>query len=641
MKPLFLTATLLFALNIVYAQNETPVFGSVSKEDLDFKMVDFDKDAEAVVLFDYGKFVSSDSSIDAIKERHVRIKILKPRGLGRANIHISFQSFNNNETVSNVSAQTYNLDAGGNIVISKLDSSLLYRKEINRRFSELVFTLPEVRVGSVIEYKYSISGAGSMRWYFQRSIPVKLSRFVISFPETYEIRMVPHTILPLKIDTVKKENRDILKFTMENVPSLSDEPFMLSEEDYLQRLDARVVSYNPFGAAVRSYVRTWEDVVGTLMSDDDFGVQLKKNVPRTGELDDMLKQMTDPYKKMVTIHDYVRNKMEWNGYDNIWALKGVKSAWKEKKGTTGEINLILVNLLKDADLDAHPLLVSTKSNGRINRNTASSTQFDKVMAYIELNGKKYVLDATEKITPSRLIPLDVMATDGLVIEKPETNQWGWKTLWDEHEIYNNAVLIKADIDKEGKMSGEATVTSADYARVKRMPLLNRSRKDFIASYFDDQNTEVKIDSVVLENEATDSLPLIQHVFFREQTGSSGDYNYFTANMFSGLEKNPFVADTRFSDIFFGYKQHITIIGNFTLPDGYQFEELPKNVKMIMPDTGIVFTRIAAASENQLSVKIILDLKKPIYSLEEYPEFREFNKKMFTLLNEQFVFRKKN
>ncbi|WP_315822806.1 hypothetical protein [Paraflavitalea speifideaquila] len=34
---------------------------------------------------------------------------------------------------------------------------------------------------------------------------------------------------------------------------------------------------------------------------------------------------------METIHNYVRKNMEWNSYGGIWALNGVKSAWKDKK----------------------------------------------------------------------------------------------------------------------------------------------------------------------------------------------------------------------------------------------------------------------------------------------------------------------
>jgi len=87
-------------------------------------------------------------------------------------------------------------------------------------------------------------------------------------------------------------------------------------------------------------------------------------------------------------------------------------------------------------------------------------------------------------------------------------------------------------------------------------------------------------------------------------------------------------------------QNHSVIGNFTIPDGYQFEELPKNIKMIMPDTSIVITRIAQAGDGRLMLRITLDFKKPFYTTEEYEGFREFYKKLYDILNEQFVIRKK-
>ena len=61
--------------------------------------------------------------------------------------------------------------------------------------------------------------------------------------------------------------------------------------------------------------------------------------------------------------------------------------------------------------------------------------------------------------------------------------------------------------------------------------------------------------------------------------------------------------------------------------------------MIMPDTSISFTRMSTVSENQLSVRINLEFKKPFYTTNEYPYFKEFYKKLFDILNEQFVIRK--
>ena len=118
--------------------------------------------------------------------------------------------------------------------------------------------------------------------------------------------------------------------------------------------------------------------------------------------------------------------MEWNGNPGIWALDGVKAAWKDKKGTAGEINLILINLLKDAGLNVKPILVSTHDNGLVNTADAGTywnpgfNQFNKVLAWVTIGNNIYVLDGTDKETPADLIPLDVVATEGLVIEKIET-----------------------------------------------------------------------------------------------------------------------------------------------------------------------------------------------------------------------------
>ena len=219
---------------------------------------------------------------------------------------------------------------------------------------------------------------------------------------------------------------------MTNEPAFRDEPFIINEDFYRDRLETKLIAYPIYGRR-ESRVVDWLKVIKYLMEDDDFGVQLKKNIPRTAELDAMLKNIKDPYQKMKTIYKYVQDNMTWNEYLGIWASDGVKSAWKDKKGTVGEINLILVNLLKDADLNAHPVLVSTHDNGVVNTGDAGTyespgfNQFNKVMAYVNVNDKIYVLDATQKETPVHLLPPDILMTEGMVIEKIETYEWGWRS----------------------------------------------------------------------------------------------------------------------------------------------------------------------------------------------------------------------
>jgi hypothetical protein len=329
--------------------------------------------------------------------------------------------------------------------------------------------------------------------------------------------------------------------------------------------------------------------------------------------------------------------MQWNGYSNIWALDGVKSAWRDKKGTTGEVNLILINLLKDAGLIVHPLLVSTRDNGIINTGVAGYDQFDKVLAQVTIGDKTYILDATERSTPSTLIPLEVMASEALLIAKPDSYEWGWRVLFDEKHVFNRKVFLNARADSNGTLKGIATITAADYERCKLLPEGKGSvvnLKDKLASL-----GTVRIDSFRVENVETDSLPLIEHLQFESAGSSSGEYKYFSANLFTGLEKNPFIAEERNTDIFYSANQKYDITAAIFLPDGYVMEGLPKNLRMRMPDTSIVFTRQSAFNNGLLNISYQLEFRSPVFSKDIYPEFREFYKKLFDLMNEKFVFRK--
>ena len=649
-KPLYFLVSILISFSVFGQKNKDkdsniPAFGKVEKADLELKECDFDKKAEAMVLFDKGQLdYILGRGIDLI--RHTRIKILNEKGKDRADVHLVYHSWENDESIQDISAQVYNLDPSGNIVVTKLEKSQVFEKKLNKYFTEKVFTFPEVKPGSVIEYKYKHRNIGMINWYFQRTIPVKYSEFTFDYPNAVSISFLPKCYMNYVDKSDNSNSRTVRFFSMSDVPALRDEPFILNEDDYMQKIESKTVARQNDNGLLQSIVVTWPQVIRHLAEHEDFGVQIKKEIPRTSDLDAELKTTKDPYSRMKIIYNYVRKNMQWNEYSGIWSYEGVKAAWKDKKGTAGEINLILVNLLKDAGLNAKPILVSTHDNGLVNSADAGTTrnpgynQFNKVLAWVTIEGNKYALDATDKETPVDLIPPDVVATEGLVISKIETFEWGWEMLWRENLKYQNMILLIGTIDTDGKLTGDASINSVDYARLERISTARKGKKEFTEKYFSSNNPDITIDSISLENLDMDDQPLIQKVYFNQQLNSSGDYKYFSTNLFTGLEKNPFVADERISDVFFGVLQTHTVIANITIPDGYEFEELPKNVKMIMPDTSIAITRLSQANDRKLSMRINLEFKKPFYTAPEYDAFKEFYKKLFDMLNEQFVIKKK-
>ena len=79
----------------------------------------------------------------------------------------------------------------------------------------------------------------------------------------------------------------------------------------------------------------------------------------------------------------------------------------------------------------------------------------------------------------------------------------------------------------------------------------------------------------------------------------------------------------------------------TIPDDYQLETLPKNMRLLLPDTSIVLERMMQAEDGRLSFRITLDFKRPVYSVDEYPAVKEFYKRLFAALDEQVVLHKKS
>ncbi len=637
-----MVAFLVLAASTLHAQKEKdiPAFGKIEQNEIALTECEFDKNASAVVLFDVGKFTTNfnGSNIYSATERHVRIKILTDKGLDQADIAIPYRSYKGEEDVKNLVAQTYNVGPDGKLVTTKVEKAVIYNKKINSRYSQEVFTFPEVKAGSIIEYKYTIKGSWIQAWTFQKRIPVLLSRYTLEFP--VELEIASQQFGPYNVETKHslKGNSNYHSHTIRNLPGFRDEPYISTASDYLQRMQSTISALTVNGIR-RNLLPTWPAVIKMLLEDEDFGVQLKRNIPRTADLDAALKDVTSPFRRMKLIHDYVRNNMEWNGYSSLWALDGVRSAWKDRKGTSGEINLILVNLLKDAGLKANPVLLSTRSNGRVSTGLADINQFDKVMAHVRIDDRVYVLDGTDKFTPAELIPIDVMLTEGLVIGKLGSEDWGWEVMWNEKNKYNNLTIFSAEMKPDGTISGSAKITSADYSRTSRLPVLKQGKEKLLAQYYETPNPGFKIEDFILKNETADSLPLVQEFKYTHTANESGNYRFFSANLFSGLEKNPFINEERVSDVFFGANQQYSIVGVMTLPKGYVLEALPKNTRMIMPDTSISVSRLNSVKDNVLSTRIVLEFKKPFYSPDEYEYFMEFYKKLIALINEPYVVRK--
>lgn len=635
-----ITPTLIvFFISLHLSAQKGPTFGKIDKAELESKECSYEKDAAAECLYDYGEvnyFINGNSFTN---ERIVwnRVKIYNDKALDRANIKVPYYSRGNRMNVIKITGYTYNLNSKGEVERIEMEKSAIYKQKVSELTDEIVFTLPQVKAGSVFEYKYTLIKKDILEldgWTFQQKIPVRHSKYDVGIPGVlgFNYRLVRRMYVE---ETNEPGTADVRRkiFQMRNIPSLKTEPYMSSNSDYFQRVEFQLsgIGGRPLPSS------TWKGFAEMLMEDEDFGVQIRKNVLNHIELEAQLKTMTNPIDKLRTIYKYVQTKMEWDGSNNYWCGKGVKQALENKKGNSAEINLLLVNLLRDAGIEAYPILVSTRPNGKINSAFPFRDQFDNVYVYVPTESFNYIMDATNKHNPYFIIPWDVQFTTGFVVDNKMPQLLSIGSVKTKYKL---TTILQTEINTDGIINGTVKSYAGDYAKIERLKNLEKGKDAFKEKYYSKPHKDFTFDSLVVSNETKDSTDLECVTNFKSELTKNGDYYLYNLNFLTGFDENPFLDETRVSSVEFGYNQSHIITGNVTFNEALVPEELPKNIKMMMPDSSIIVQRVCQLNGNTISFRMSLQINRPLYFADEYPDFKAFYEAMLETMNEPIVLKKK-
>ncbi len=605
----------------------TQSFGVIDTADLKMTSCDFEKDANAEVLFDKGS-ISFNYDNTLIFERHIRIKIFNTNGLDEANIKVAYFGGKGPGYMTGVEAETINL-TGGAIEITKAAKKIIYRQKVSAYSDALVFAFPNAKPGSIIEYKYTlhqIPAEDFPVWRFQRNIPTRYSEINTDMPHDEYYKPIPNIRRPLVKNTINTK-------ALANIPSVADEPFMSSAKDYQDRLTYQYDGPVARGKALLA-TNTWGKAgMGAAVY---FG-RFKQALSGEDQLLDSAMHLKTDTAKMIFIYNTVKDSMKWDGETERTADDSLTVVWGRKTGNSAEINYILYHLLKKAKINALPMLVSTRNNGKVNPAFPSVSQFNAMVVYFPVNDSVYyVLDASRKFNVYNLIPANLLNNYGLLLDgEHRKNDILFLT---NTNPTTNITFINAEIKPDGSMSGTTNISSFTYNRINA---IRKYKADGADAYIKSlQNNGLKITALKMDNMDIDSLPLKQSFsFYLSLPATDDSYIYFKPNLFSSDFDNAFLSETRLTDIDFGCLNKEAVNGLYKIPAGYKIDAMPKSISMEMPDSSIVFKRIVTARDGEIVVRYSLGLKKSIYPKADYPGFYSFFKKMNEMMNEQVVLKK--
>ena len=665
MRPAFLFVILLIFANDVFAQKIPPSkykFGNVKQEDFTPKIYSIDSSAQAVVLLDKGAaFYENDNGdwFNIIYVYHKKIRLLNKNRFDLATIEIPLYKGNNmDDKIERIEATTYNLE--NNVVVTtKMDKESVFDDKASKDYSIKKFTLPNLKEGCIIEYTYTIisKNAYNLRnWYFQDKIPVLQSEYDITVPTLFDFMFLPGGFYDLKPEAEEgtktynllhtnatgrsevgtyRATTNHLRWSLSNLKPMLTEKFTTTTQNYISKIEFQLRSLNYPESPSKPYMSTWNELVKTLMKDEQFGADLTgKNGWMGDELNAVVNGI-DALSNAKNIFSYVRDNFTCTDHDALYLPENLKKSFASKKGNVAEINLLLIAMLKKAQIKVDPVLLSTTDNGKAYEMYPLIKKFNYVVAKVTINDKVYMLDASQKKLGFNYLPQYCYNGYGRLINDPPLVV----NLFADSLAENKTTSIYINNSEDGNILEGFFTSNLGY--YESYNFREEIKDNEIDNYFKKIKNGFNYE-VTLKNMRLDSLKNLDEkitVAYDFSFNLNEDIVYFNPLFGEAYKTNPFTAATRNYPVEMPYKTEEVIKVFMEIPKGYKVDEMPKSVKMKYNEDEGLFEYIMSKDASNIYLKCILRFNKAIFSSEDYEYLREFYGQIVKKQSEQIVFKK--
>ncbi|MFZ2285444.1 MAG: DUF3857 and transglutaminase domain-containing protein [Bacteroidales bacterium] len=621
-------------------------FGEIPREDVAMAEYEPDPSADAVILENHAMVsMRSDEKITVVTDCHVRIKIINADGLDYANVELPYSS---DEKIIGMKAAAYNLE-DGTVVQSLVDKKSLYYEKTSRYRNTLRFSVPNVRPGTVIEYRYTLESPDYFTLYtleFQQDIPVRRCNFRVEFPGYFEYKFVPGGDLSgIRYSSGQQRimfgNSSVEGFLGtwkgNNIPAYREEPFSTGSEDYYARMGFELSKINVPGYYFEDVSPTYPKLSDKLLDRTDFGSYIDKGAVVRKKVEEIKAGGGSETDLLRRIYSFVSEHMMWNGYSDFTASAAMSKIYEDARGNAADINLMLLSMLRTAGLQADPVILSTREHGLVNPLFAIIRKFNHVVVAATADGKRYVIDATDPVRPFNMLPEECLNGQGWLVNRVGGS---WVDL-SNGEHYSETVTLEMDLDESGGLTGEATSVyeSYDAWQVRKFCSLQGTEvyKDFVQS----RNPGWKISGLQLENLEDPEAPVIEKITLSVPFASDKNKGILYLNPILGgrIESNEFYAEERISVIDLAcpsVKKYSCII---TIPEGWTVAELPQSVNLRLDGDGANFRCNFTADDRTIRVDSEINVSTITYLPERYGSIRKFYSDIIRKQSEVIILKK--
>jgi hypothetical protein len=594
--------------------------------------------ADAVYL----EYREKDDTPSAYWNVYARIKVLTDKGKEAATVSLPFSK--GDMSVRGIHARTIHSD-GTVFPLDVKPEELLSEKSGKLELKQKVFTLPNVEVGSVLEYTYDYNSQdlGPPRWDIQKKYFVHKEHFEFLSPggTTYWERLPPGA-------AVKSGFGGLCKLDLTDVPPIPDEEWMPPVDSLLYTVDFDYVSEFLGGSATQgSATALWAEEAADWSLEMDALTEPTKEIKQA--VDGLISADSDLVKarklyaavQALDNTDFSRVKSETERKKlKLKAGWEPEVTWKQKSGSAEQIAILYLSMLRAAGLTPYAAWVVDRDKGIFDMTKIDEDQFDSMLVVLDSGGQKIILDPGEKECAFQTVGWRHSLATGLA-QSPQ----GPSFITIPEQRYADNIVRRTGtltLDEKGSVRGQIQIAiTGQEALHWRQTSLENDEAD-VKKQFDDELAAVAPEGVVAHVDhfaAMDdpSAALIAVVNVSGTLGTPTAKRLLLPGFFFETRSHvPFVnEEKRLTPVDMHYGERVTDQITYRLPEGMTVEGAPQDANFSWPNHAL-FVAKSLTQPGQITIAQTLTRAFTVAKPEEYQDLRSFYQKVAAADQEQVV-----
>jgi hypothetical protein len=619
----------------------------------------------AAAVYLYREEITDDSL--HMQSYYVRLKVLRDDGKKYADVRLSYASDIASDDVYEPDFGVSVTDVAGRTIHS--DGTVVpftgkpYQRVVERtkglKVTETVFTLPDVEVGSILEYRYKRripdEWFSSPHWDVQLDLYLRKGHFV--WKPTSDVlhdRLRDQDTTRLAYSALLPKDAEVKDIQLPGVdgnsnPHQAFHQFELSvhdvapqpQEDYMPPVQSFTDRVNFYYAVDTSQDEYWKNEGNAWAKDREHFIgspgsmrDAAASLVAAGDTDTVKLQKI--YAAIMTMDNTSFSRAHESIEDHAAGLKEVKTVqdiWQRKRGDDDELTLLFIALARSAGLKAFDMLVTNRDSSLFSPALLSMRQLNDDLAIVMLDGKEQYFDPGQRDCPFGQLAWKHTGTMGLREVKGDTAAIA-TTPMPQYTDNQTRRIGDLTMDAAGAVTGTVKITWAGSPALRWRQQALRSdegeMKRSMSKWLEERiPTGLDPEVTSIENLEDYEKPLTANFKVHGQLAVVTPKRLVLPGEFFEANSKPlFPSPTRTTAIYFEYAGRTLDAVRVKFPPSVTVELVPKLDTLMLPKAA-AYQLKADVEPNFVQMNRTFDLGSNVFLPQDYPDVRTFYNKLAT------------